>query len=100
MLMTHKMPGAYQDALSAMVKGGALYVVVGTGERCHPKTKIGSGIILSDEARLEVSPRAVRLLERFGTRWDQHERALVLTEEGKERAGPIVRGRDIIYLDL
>lgn len=59
---------AIQRATEHMAAGGELRIYVGAGEMCQNPPKAGSGVIVSDIGRLEVSRLTVKRLREIGTK--------------------------------
>lgn len=57
-----------QRALEHMRASGELRIYIGAGDRCLRPPKIGSGVIVSDIGRIEVSRLTVKRLREVGTK--------------------------------
>lgn len=57
-----------QHAVEHMASGGELRVYIGAGSECRKPPKVGSGVIISDIGRLEVSRLTIKRLREIGTK--------------------------------
>lgn len=63
-----RLSSARQRAIEHMRHNGELRVYVGAGERCTNAPKPGSGVIISDIGRVNVSRLTIKRLREIGTK--------------------------------
>lgn len=60
---------AFNRALEHMAYNGELRVYIAAGEWCKRPPKVGSGVIISDLGRMEISGLTVRRIREVGTKF-------------------------------